>query len=460
MMRHELSRKGATTGGFATSVVLHAGLFLFLMFVLRVGAARVEEAVDELTEIAYIEERYGKDVAEQVRVKTKPVVKPEEIAKAEPKPETKPAEAQPEAKPAEPEPAAPEPALQSKPKLRSLAPPKLDTRPMLNNKPMDVAAPKLSASQQEQFRDVTSRKLEGKSFAEAAVPDLDTRNLRNVDALAADVNAPALQSKTTSQSSFDPGTQALVGRKSKTDLSEVDFEVGKGGGSGGRMAMQIATGGVEGGNAALVGGRLEEGQTAWQGSVDELVQTAQANRARAAAEVDVAAPALQSRDDGKGRRTMLDYGAGNPGARGSLKGGRRASGGLAEAPIAADIAAAEEPAVEEQAQIAEAAPKAMGGKGVAMTISGQIQGRKIVKSTLPVYSDEARRRGWEGVVAVHFTVMPDGRVKDNMYFEQTSPHSDLNNAARDAIKQFVFESLNADDRVEQWGVITIVFRLS
>ncbi|MCB1151481.1 energy transducer TonB, partial [bacterium] len=171
-------------------------------------------------------------------------------------------------------------------------------------------------------------------------------------------------------------------------------------------------------------------------------------------------PALQSRDDGQGRRTMMDYGAGNGGSRGSLKGGRRASGGLAEAPIAAEIAKAEEPAVEQQAQIAEATPKAMDGKGVAMTISGQIQGRKIVKSTLPVYSDAARRNGWEGVVAVHFTVMPDGRVKDNMYFEQTSPHSDLNNAARDAIKQFVFESLNAENRVEQWGVITIVFRLS
>ena len=459
MMRHELSRKGATTGGFATSLALHAGLFLLLMLMMRAGADTVQQAVDELTEIAYIEERYGKDVAEQVRVKTKPVVQAEEIAKAEPKPEVKPAEAQPEVKPAEPEPVPAEPALKSKPKLESLAPPKLDTRPMLQNKPMDVAAPKLSQQQQQQFRDATSRKLEGRNFADATVPNLDTRNLRNVDALAADVNAPALQSKSTGQSSFDPGTQALVGRKSKTDLSDVAFEVGSGSG-GGRMAMQIATGGVEGGNANLVGGRLEEGQTAWQGSVDELVQTAQSNRARQAAEVDVAAPALQSRDDGKGRRTMMDYGAGNGGSRGSLKGGRRASGGLAEAPIAAEIAKAEEPAVEQQAQIAEATPKAMGGKGVAMTISGQIQGRKIVKSTLPVYSDAARRNGWEGVVAVHFTVMPDGRVKDNMYFEQTSPHSDLNNAARDAIKQFVFESLNAENRVEQWGVITIVFRLS
>lgn len=455
MMRQELSRKGATTGGFATSLVLHAGLFLFLMFVMRMGAEHVVEAVDELTEIAYIEERYGKDVAEQVRVKTKPVVQPEEIAKAEPAPETKPTEVE-EVKP-EPEPVMPEPMLQSKPKLTSLAPPKLDTRPMLQNKPMDVTAPKLTQAQQRQFQDVTSRKLEGKSFADAAVPNLDTSNLRNLDALAADVNAPALQSRSAAQTSFDPGTQALVGRKSKTDLSEVDFEVSSGG-SGGRMAMQIATGGVEGGNPNLVGGRLEEGQTAWQGSVDELVQTAQANRARAAAEIDVAAPALQSRGAETGRRTMLDYGAGDSGSRGSLKGGRKPA--IAEAPVASQIAQAEQPAAQEQAVIAEAEPKAMGGKGVAMTISGQIQGRKIVKSVLPTYSDEARRRGWEGVVAVHFTVMPDGRVKDNMYFQQTSPHSDLNNAARDAIKQFVFESLNADARVEQWGVITIVFRLS
>ncbi len=77
------------------------------------------------------------------------------------------------------------------------------------------------------------------------------------------------------------------------------------------------------------------------------------------------------------------------------------------------------------------------------------------------YSDQARRKGWEGVVAVHFTVLADGRVKDNMYFEQTSVHRDLNQAAMAAIRKFRFAPLPADQAaVEQWGVITIVFRLN
>ncbi|MFW5735018.1 MAG: energy transducer TonB [Oceanidesulfovibrio sp.] len=95
-----------------------------------------------------------------------------------------------------------------------------------------------------------------------------------------------------------------------------------------------------------------------------------------------------------------------------------------------------------------------------MTISGQIAGRKILQSVPAAYSDRARREGWEGVVSVHFTVLPDGRVKDNVYFEQTSVHRDLNQAAMAAIRKFRFAPLPADQAaVEQWGVITIVFRL-
>ncbi|MEZ4386541.1 MAG: energy transducer TonB [Candidatus Krumholzibacteriia bacterium] len=96
-----------------------------------------------------------------------------------------------------------------------------------------------------------------------------------------------------------------------------------------------------------------------------------------------------------------------------------------------------------------------------MTITGQIAGRKILERVAPAYSDQARRNGWEGVVAVHFTVLPDGRVKDNVFFEQTSVHRDLNQAAMAAIRQFRFAPLPAaQSAVEQWGVITIVFRLN
>ena len=131
---------------------------------------------------------------------------------------------------------------------------------------------------------------------------------------------------------------------------------------------------------------------------------------------------------------------------------------IAEPPTTKAIVADNSPASPGQGAVAEAK---LDGKGVNMSISGQIQGRKILKSVPPLYSATAKKKGWEGVVAVHFTVKADGRVKDNMYFDQTSVHRDLNKAAMAAIKQFVFAPLGSDQAaVEQWGVITIIFRLN
>ncbi len=443
MMRNAMSRKAATTGGFTTSLIVHGGLLLLVFLLMRMGPAGVEEVMDELTEIAYIEARYGEDVAKQVRLKTKP----QQIVQEEVPVEQEIEEVVPD-KPDVPE---PQPTLQSKPLLKSM--PKLDTRTVLKPKTLsEIEAPKLTAEQQRQFLDTTQRRLDAKKFADAAVPNLNTDNLRNPSALADDIAAPNLQSRERADA-FQGENVALVGKKSSLDLSEVDFEVGGSSSSGGRMSLQIATGGSENGHAGLVGGSLEEGQVAYQGSVSDLVQTAKSNELNRALEVEAPTALV---DNSTGRRTLLDYGGGGVSGKASLSGRRPA---LAEAPDAADIAEAE-PVAEEPVSIAEAASDAMGGKGVSMTVSGQIVGRKIVKSTSPVYSDEARTKGWEGVVAVHFTVLPNGNVKDNMYFEQTSAHRDLNRAAMAAVKQFRFEPLTADKRVEQWGVITIVFRLS
>jgi len=101
----------------------------------------------------------------------------------------------------------------------------------------------------------------------------------------------------------------------------------------------------------------------------------------------------------------------------------------------------------------------LGGNGVSMSITGEISNRRILKSVPPEYSALAKSKGWEGVVAVHFTVMPDGKVKSNMFFEQTSAHRDLNKAAMEAIKRFKFEPLEGSLQ-EQWGIITIMFKLN
>ncbi len=444
LMRSVMNRKGATTGGFSTSVAIHGGLLLIAFLFMRAGSAGMNEVMDELTEIAYIEARYGEDVAKQVRLKTKPQII-EEKAPVEQKIE----EVEP-AKIDEPDIPVPKPTLQSKKLLKTM--PKLDTRTVLKPKTLtDIAAPKLSEAQQRQFVDITARSLDSKKFAEAAVPNLDTSNLRNATSLT-DIDAPNLKSR-GKQQSFQGENVALVGKKSSLDLSEVDFAVGtSGSSSGGRMAMQFATGGSEDGHAGLVGGGLEEGQVAYEGSIGDLVQSAKANERRRAIELDTPVALSENKT---GRKTLLDYGGGGVSNTSSLSGRKPA---LAEMPSATDIATAE-PVAEEPVQIAEVASNAAAGKGVSMTVSGQIVGRKITKSLPPVYSEQAQVKGWEGVVAVHFTVLPNGKVKDNMYFEQTSAHRDLNRAAMAAIKQFVFEPL-VGNRVEQWGVITIVFRLS
>jgi protein TonB len=169
--------------------------------------------------------------------------------------------------------------------------------------------------------------------------------------------------------------------------------------------------------------------------------------------VDVTGPSGTG-GKGSGRKTILNYGSGSGGRGGGLSG----RGRLAEPEPTASIVKQAAPAAEPKQAVTEVA---VDGKGVGMTISGQISGRKILKSVTPQYTARARQKGWEGVVAVHFTVLADGRVKDNTYFQQSSVHRDLNQMALTAIKQFRFAPLPADQAaVEQWGVITIVFRLN
>ena len=445
LMRQAVSRRGATTGGFLFSFLVHAALFLLISLLLRAGAETVREHVDDLTEIAYIEARYGEDVAKKVRLKTKP--KPVTAPQPEPVEPAAPEQAK------TPEPPVPEPALKSRPRLQSL--PKLATRPILKSRKMaDLDAPQLTPAQRRELQKVQAHRLESKQFADAAMPAIDTGNLRHRDRMAADLDAPQLSSRRRDPATLPKAGQALVGRKSKLNLQDVDIAVGPGGGNR-NLALELPTGGVEGGNAHLVGGKLEAGQEVYQGDVAALLPRGGGKSRRPAAALD--APVELAQAGRKGRRTLLDYGPGGSlPSRPALQG--RGGAAPAEAPAAADIV--EKAAPEPPQELAETQAAPMGGKGVSMTISGQIVGRKVVKSVLPVYSEEARRHGWEGVVAVHFTVLPDGRVKDNVYIQQASAHRDLNRAALAAIRQFRFAPLTGDQRVEQWGVITIVFRLS
>ena len=438
MMHEALNRKAATSGGFGVSIAVHGGLLLLLMFIMQMGPKLVDGVMDELTEIAYIEARYGEDVAKKVKLKTQPKValpeqKQQEVAEVEaelPGIETR---------------SLVKPKKTLEQKLAKLDLPKPVSR---KAKMLDTDAPKLNQNTTRKPLLDTRSRLNSKKFADVEMPNVDTSNLRNAGIMSADVSSPKLSSKTT-PSDFNAQNMALVGKKSKTNLENVEFEVSSG--SKSKMSFSLPTGGVEGGNAALVGGSLSEGQEVYQGSVEDILVVAAAQRYQAAA-ADVELPQATANLESKGRRTLLDYGNGNGAA--ALSGRTRQA--VAEAPEINAIVKTK-PA-EERKVVAEATPS-LGGSGVSMSITGEISNRRILKSVPPEYSALAKSKGWAGVVAVHFTVMPDGNVKSNMFFEQTSAHRDLNKAAMEAIKMFRFEPLEGSLQ-EQWGVITIMFRLN
>ena len=244
MMRLAVDRRGDTGGGFGISLGLHGALLLLLLMLMRMGAQGVDQLADELTEIAYIEAKYGEEVAEKVRLKTRPVAPPVETKREEPAPADK---------------AVDDSKVESKPLLQSKTPPKLQSRPLIPKHKLAKAldAPELQARTparpQPELKSATF--LQSKRFADAAAPAAGLENLRNKQALSADVNAPSLQSKQP-KASFNAETQSLVGRKSKLNLDEVDFAVDAGGGGGGRMALQLASG-------ARGGATSNDGSSQW-----------------------------------------------------------------------------------------------------------------------------------------------------------------------------------------------------
>ncbi len=416
MIRTAVDRSRPTRGSLVASTALHALLFLLLLY--QVGRQTgLLDKVGELTEISYIEATYGEDVAAKVKLKQMPL-----------RPQL-----------------AEEPGRgistdsAIKPKSKSPEPPRPESKPAV----MDVAAPQIAPKAQPQMLEASS-KLEAKDFQAAVQPVLDQRELRAqqvADAtarLTPAAGAPAADA-------FRPASASLQSRSGKIIITDKPVAAPSGG-SRGTVADVPAN---------LGGGALRAAQGTAPAVVAGLAPaTRTTHDSGGSGVVDVGGPSGGGGSESSARKTILDYGTGSGGGGGALAGRR---GRLAEVVDTRTIV--------QQEQKQESAPQSVAevpasGQGVSMTISGQIQGRKILSSVTPVYPDEARRHGWEGVVAVHFTVLADGRVKDNMYFEQSSVHRDLNRSAMEALKQFRFAPLRAEQAaVEQWGVITIVFRL-
>ncbi len=455
IMRH-IDRSRSTGGGMAVSFAIHAGLLLMLGLMVGHQAAMMD-AGGELTEIAYIEAHYGEDVAAKVKLRQKasPVPKPQPPGRGvntdnafKPKADASPGPMEMAETPTPVATPQPKPQLQqaaAKPRLTAPKPVTPKARPVVAQ--MEVTTPIVQTTSQP------------KALAQAV--QLDTKAPRPKSRQVIDARKLGQPVKTLQTA--DPKVQAVAnnsnkeaftpqsgGLKSRTGTVAAGNDVLAADGNTTRRGPAV----VEAGAAISGGGSLKSaGRSSYATGQSALTPSSGSSSAGGSGVMDVEGPSGGGGGGQKsGRKTLLDYGNGNGGRSGALSSRQR----IAEPAIGAVV---DEPKSDSKPHQAVAEVK-LDAKGVNMSITGQIQGRKVLQSSPALYTDKARKKGWEGVVAVHFTVLADGRVKDNMYFEQTSVHRDLNQAAMTAIKKFRFAPLGSDQAaVEQWGVITIVFKL-
>lgn len=96
--------------------------------------------------------------------------------------------------------------------------------------------------------------------------------------------------------------------------------------------------------------------------------------------------------------------------------------------------------------------------GNTFKIFGALQNRPILEKYLPKYPRWAEEQGLECNVSIHFFVLPDGTVKNNLFIEQGSGYSEMDNLAMKALREFKFAPIGGGE--EQEGVIVFYFRLS
>lgn len=93
-------------------------------------------------------------------------------------------------------------------------------------------------------------------------------------------------------------------------------------------------------------------------------------------------------------------------------------------------------------------------------LAGPAADRPVLEHVMPEFPDWAKREGVEGSVTLGFVVLPDGRVKANVMIHRTSGYQDFDRRAQDALRQWLFQPLPAGSTQEQWGTITMNFRLT
>jgi len=112
-----------------------------------------------------------------------------------------------------------------------------------------------------------------------------------------------------------------------------------------------------------------------------------------------------------------------------------------------------------------AANPARGGDATARrslagaTLMGPIADRPVLAYTKPIYPDWAKRDGVEGSVTLYFVVRSDGSIKENILVQKTAGFEDFDESARNALRVWQFAPLSGGRTGEQWGTITLHFRL-
>ena len=98
-------------------------------------------------------------------------------------------------------------------------------------------------------------------------------------------------------------------------------------------------------------------------------------------------------------------------------------------------------------------------RAASADLTGPIADRRIVRQVTPVYPEWAKRDGVEGSVTLYFIVRADGTIKENVLIQRTAGFGDFDENARVALRDWRFEPLKPGETGEQWGTITLNYRL-
>ena len=90
-------------------------------------------------------------------------------------------------------------------------------------------------------------------------------------------------------------------------------------------------------------------------------------------------------------------------------------------------------------------------------ITGKLASRKILHKSTPKFPLWAKKQGVGATISMNFTVMEDGRVKENILVVRTSGSKGWDDAVKQALKEWRFAPLSTKGRRDQTGVITFQF---